>query len=137
MSPEFFLVIGLVVMVAVLAAAYLAMLAFHNPHRPAWMNRGYADNATVILLVTVAVFNLAWMLETLIGLGIDPLAAIFMETAAAIFLATILWRKFHMRERLEAARSGMSPFSELRHIRSRSRGGRHTTGFGGGTVGAA
>jgi len=137
MSSEFFLLAGLAVLVAVFAAAYLAMLAFHNPLRPAWMNRGYADNAVVILLVTVAVFDFAWILETLTGLGIDPLAAIVMETAAAIFVATMLWRKFHMRERLEATRNGMSPFSELRHIRSRSRGGRHTTDFGGGKVGAA
>lgn len=136
MSSEIFLALGVVATAVIFAAAYGAMLAFHDPKRPAWMNKGYADNVTVIVLVTVAIFNFAWMLYTLLSFHTDPLVAMFIVATVAILTAMALWRKMHMRERLDAARDGMSPFSELRHIRHRTHPrGHRPKGFGGGAVG--
>lgn len=131
------LLLGLGAMLIVLAAGYCAMLAFHNPQRPAWMETGWADNVTTVTLVAAGVFDIAWVLKLLVALGFDPLVGIIFVFAFGAAGASLLWRKLHMTERLAAAQAGISPFSELRHIRHRQRGGYGRTGFGSGAFGSA
>lgn len=132
MYPAVLLALCFGAMFLVLAAGYCAMLVFHNPYRPQWLNDGWPDNTVTILLITAAIFDFAWVLKLLYGMGVDPLAGLAIEAAAIIFAASVLWRWMHMSERLDAAKRGLSPFSELRHIRHRRRGD-----FGPGPIGTA
>lgn len=106
MSPLVTLALSYGAALAVFAAAYGAMLAFHSPARPRWMNGGWADNTVVVGLVTAAIFAFAWMLNALLALELDPLLALTLVLAASIFGAWTLWRVMHIAERLDAARRG-------------------------------
>lgn len=133
MSSAVYLVLGACVMVGTIAAAYCAMLAFHDPFRPKWLNVPWADEAVIALLITVGTIDFGLVLRELHANGIDPLVGIIFEIAFILAAAALLWKKLHMAERVDAAHHGMSPFSQMRHIRHRQRGGFGT----GGAVGMA
>lgn len=121
MSSVLLLVLGALAMVGLIAAAYAAQLVFHGPDRPGWLDIRRVDEAVVFVLVGLGVLDFGVVLKDLVLNGVDPLAALSVEFAFCAIAAALLWRRFHMKERLGAARHGLSPFAELRHIRHHQR----------------
>lgn len=113
-------------LVLAVAACYVLLLLYRNPHRPKWLDRELASSTFAIGGLCVLILALAWFVKSLVSAGLDPLAAMAIAGASLAATAVILWKAMAMRRRLAEADMGRSPFA------LRGRGAR-----GGGLAGQA
>lgn len=137
MSFTVLLALGACCLVGLIAGAYYAMLAFHNPYKPKWMENGWVNDVVTILLVSAGTLVFGLVLRGLVAAGVDPLVAMIIEFTFILGTAVILWHKLHVMEGLDAARNGVSPFDELRSIRYHQRHRFDRPGAGSGAAGTA
>ncbi len=117
MSIQLVVALGALGMVVIIAAGYLAMLAFHDPSRSRWLRVWWVEDAVTFILVGAALFDFGLELKILVASGMDPLLAPTSEFAFMYVVAYVVWKGLHVAERLDAGRSGLSPFLNLSRLR--------------------
>lgn len=117
MSIQLFVALGALGMVVIIVAGYLAILAFHDPSRSRWLKVRWVEDAVTFVLVGAALLDFGLELRVLVANGMDPLLAPTSEFAFMYVVAYVVWKGLHVAERLDAGRSGLSPFLKLDRLR--------------------
>ena len=96
---------------AALGVCYWLLLASRNPFRPKWMDKELTASLLVMTVLSVLIVAIGFFMKGLLGLGLDPLVGLGVTTVVLGVLSWALWKALHMKERLEAAEAGHSPFA--------------------------
>lgn len=109
---------------AAVCLSYLMLLLYRHPNHAKWLESEFASTTIMLVLMSALIFTLAWLVQGLVALNVDPLAAIAAAVALLIGISWCLWRALNIRARLQAADEGRSPFRLARKPRRGGRGDR-------------
>lgn len=101
----------IVCLVAAIAASYVVLLLYRNPHRPAWLDKDWVNATFAIAAISILIVILAWLVSSLTPFGVLPVAALTVVAGLFIVTGWVLWKLMRMGWRLEEARQGRSPFT--------------------------
>lgn len=107
------LAVELAAMAAVVSGIQFFVLAFRNPHRPAWLRAPIVESVAVVTIVMTITLSVSTLVAGMIGAGLNVFAALAAGAALPLAVAFINERLFRVRARLRQADAGQSPFQPL------------------------
>jgi hypothetical protein len=110
MDPISTLVVAAAVAIAFVSFTQFIVLVFRNPLRPQWLRINALYSPVIIAVIATGVLVFAGLVAALAGAGLHVLAALAAALVLMIAVTVANARIFGIRERLERADAGASPF---------------------------
>lgn len=105
--------VEIAVLAAIIAGFQLAMLAFRNPFRPAWLGRYGLDNFAALVFAATTALGIGFLISGLMGAVANFPSTVGMTALLIAGLTFVSAWALQTRKRLSLADSGMSPFRRL------------------------
>ncbi|MBO6520195.1 MAG: hypothetical protein JJ900_04805 [Rhodospirillales bacterium] len=91
----------------------LVMLIMRNPRMPEWVHREAAAQAVALVMTVGVVAGFAYAMKLLVSLGMYVFLALGSTVAFVAIATAVICLVFQIRQRLQLADQGFSPFSSL------------------------
>lgn len=105
------LVVELAFVAIVVSLIQLLVLVFRSARRPRYLRSGFAESAAVIGIVMGITLSVAMLVAGLIAAGANVFVSLVIAAIVPLAVAFVNERLFHIRDRLQRAEAGDSPFT--------------------------